>query len=510
MSNSRINNIWNIPGGVHPASHKALTREQPVRFAGVPDQLIFPLTQYIGPPAEPIVAIGQTVLKGQIIAKAKDVISVPIHASTSGRIVAIKDHPIAHPSGMSAPCIVIQSDGLDQWIEHRGIDDHHTLNPSALLRTIGELGISGMGGAGFPTEVKLSIRAAQHVETLIINGAECEPYITADERLMRECSTEVIQGIGILNHILQPSKRTIIGVEDDKPQAIAALRTAAQGTPIEVVSFPTKYPSGGEKQIIQILTGKEVPSPGLPIDIGIICQNIGTAIAIYRAVCHGKPLISRIVTVTGHACQQPSNLEVLIGTPVDYLLENCQFQEDQCERLIMGGPMMGFTLNHTHVPVLKTTNCLLAASKQAMPPPPPAQPCIRCGLCAEACPASLLPQQLYWFARGKAYDKLEEHRLIDCIECGACSYVCPSHIPLVQYYRASKATIRKQKHEHTAAEHAKMRFEARQARLEQEAAEKRARREARQRAATDAKKRDIVQAAVARTQAKKNHQPNLS
>ena len=289
------------------------------------------------------------------------------------------------------------------------------------------------------------------------------------------------------------------------------MQKAAEGTGNEIVSFPTKYPSGGEKQLIQILTGREVPSGGLPADIGVVCQNVGTAWAIYRAVSFGEPLISRITTVTGNAVAHPRNYEVLIGTPVQYLLDQSGFDKEQCIRLIMGGPMMGYTLQDTAVPVVKTSNCVLAPTVDELPPPPPAQACIRCGMCAEACPVSLLPQQMYWFSRAQEHDKLEEHNLFDCIECGACSYACPSNIPLVQYYRASKAEIRQAEQDKIKSERSKERFDARQARIEREAAEKEAKRKARQEAAkakTSAAtkgddKTDLIQAAIERSKAKK-------
>jgi len=364
-----------------------------------------------------------------------------------------------------------------------------------------------MGGAGFPSAVKLSVRGEQTVETLIINGTECEPYITSDDCLMRERADEIIAGIEILRYLINPMKETLIGIEDNKPEAIAALNRAAEGTTINVVSFPTKYPSGGEKQLIQILTGKEVPAGGLPGDVGIVCQNIGTTVAIYRAIAHGEPLISRITTVTGNACDHNTNYEVLLGTPVSYLLDHSGFHQKKCSRLIMGGPMMGFTLENSNVPIVKTSNCILAPTVDELPPPTPAQACIRCGMCAEVCPASLLPQQLYWFSRGKEYEKLEDHNLMDCIECGACSYACPSNIPLVQYYRASKADIREQKQDAIKAEQSKMRFEARQERLDRQEAEKEAKRKARKLAAEerarDNNNPDPIQAAIDRAKAKK-------
>ncbi len=475
--------IWDIHGGVHPPENKIQSLGRGIESAGIPPQLIHPLSQHIGAPAAPIVEVGQRVLKGQMIAEAKGFVSVPIHAASSGTVSAIESREIPHPSGLNAPCIVIDTDGKDEWIEHEGVADYQALDKSTLLSIIRHAGIAGMGGAGFPSAVKLSTREDAKIDTLIINGTECEPYITADDILMRERADQIIAGVKVLQHLIQPSEQTLIGVEDNKEEGIVALRAAAEGSSIEVVVFPTKYPSGGEKQLIQILTGREVPSGGLPADVGIVCQNIGTCVAIHRAISLGEPLISRITTVTGEACSKPGNFEVLLGTPVDYLLTLGGFNKDHCSRLVMGGPMMGFTLHDSSVPVVKTTNCLLAPTKKELPPPPPAQACIRCGLCAEACPASLLPQQMYWFARGKEYEKLEEHNLFDCIECGACSYACPSNIPLVQYYRASKSEIRKQQQEKVKSEHAKARFEARQERIEREEAEKEARRKARQEAA---------------------------
>ena len=503
--------IWDIHGGIHPPENKLQSNQQAICSAGIPEQLVLPLSQHIGAPANPVVQVGDKVLKGQMIAEAKGVVSVPVHASSSGEVIAIEHRIIPHPSGMTAPCIVIKTDGKDEWVEHAGVEDYTALEKAQLVAMVRNAGIAGMGGAGFPAAVKLNTRADQAIETLIINGTECEPYITADDRLMQERADEIIAGTSILSYIINPKDSVLIGVEDNKPEAITALQKAAEGTNIEIVSFPTKYPSGGEKQLIQILTGKEVPSGGLPAQVGIVCQNIGTTVAIYRAIQHGEPLISRVTTITGFACEQQKNLDVLLGTPIQNLLDQCGFNDSDCPRLIMGGPMMGFSLESTQVPVVKTTNCILAPNTEEIPSPPPAQACIRCGMCAEACPASLLPQQLYWFARGKEYDKLKTHNLMDCIECGACSYACPSNIPLVQYYRASKADIRQQDIDAVKAEQSKARFEARQERIERMEAEKIAKREARK-AAAQAKaasagsndaKGDAVQAAIERAKAKK-------
>jgi len=508
-----IRKVWDIHGGIHPAENKQQSLQSPIQAAGIPPQLILPLAQHIGAPASPIISVGDRVLKGQMIAEAKGFVSAPVHAPTSGTVSAIESRLIPHPSGMSGACIVIDTDGQDEWLKHSGVEDFRSLSKMELIDRVRQAGIAGMGGAGFPSAVKLSTRDDKPIETLILNGTECEPYITADDILMRERAAEIIAGAEILRHLIKPSKETLIGVEDNKPEGIAALQKAAEGTGIEIVPFPTKYPSGGEKQLIQILTGKEVPAGGLPADIGIVCQNIGTATAIYRAICFGEPLISRITTITGEACSQPRNYEVLLGTPVQFLLDQSGFKKDDCIRLVMGGPMMGYTLQDTAVPIVKTSNCVLAPSVAELPPPPPAQACIRCGMCAEACPVSLLPQQMYWFARAQEHEKLEDHQLFDCIECGACSYVCPSNIPLVQYYRASKAEIRQAQQDKIKAERSKERFEARTARLEQEEAEKEAKRAARLQAAKDkaaaavsnpdSSKTDLIQAAIERSKAKK-------
>ncbi|MEZ5504159.1 MAG: electron transport complex subunit RsxC, partial [Halioglobus sp.] len=427
-------------GGIHPPENKHQSVRTPIAYAGIPPELTLPLSQHIGAPARPVVAVGDRVLKGQMVAAAAGFVSVPVHAPTSGTVSAIEDRLIAHPSGYRAPCIVIATDGRDEWIAHHGTPDYTALDKADLINLIRDAGIAGMGGAGFPSAVKLSVQPGTHIETLILNGTECEPYITADDILMRERADQIVAGAKILRHIIAPDE-TLVGVEDNKPEGLAALRAAAEGTGIEIVEFPTKYPSGGEKQLIEILTGKQVPSGGLPSQVGVVCQNIGTTVAIYDAVVHGRPLISRITTVTGDSVREPQNFEVLIGTPMRYLLAKAGYQPDHNKRLIMGGPMMGFTVPDPDVPIVKTTNCLLAPTESELPTPPPPQACIRCGMCAEACPVSLLPQQMFWFAQGKEFEKLEKHNLFDCIECGACSYACPSNIPLVQYYRAAKAEI---------------------------------------------------------------------
>lgn len=469
---------YDFPGGVHPAEHKTVSNRTPIAPGPRPAQLVLPLNMHLGAPARPIVAMGDRVLKGQMLAEPAGTVSAALHAPTSGTVVALGPRPIQHPSGMDALCIVLEPDGEDRWAERRPVTDHTRLGPGKLIALLRDAGVAGLGGAGFPTSVKVNLSDHQRVDQLIINAVECEPYITADDRLMRERADEIVLGIQILQYLLNPHD-TLIGIEDNKAEAIAALGAACAGSDMEIRVVPTKYPSGGEKQLIQLLTGKEVPSGSIPAQCGVVCQNVGTAWAVKRAVYDGEPLLSRITTVTGDAVARPGNYEVWLGTPVTDLLHHAGVDKARLGRLVMGGPMMGFTLHDPSVPVIKTSNCVIAASVEELPEPPPEQACIRCGACAEVCPANLLPQQLYWYAKTDDFERARHHNLMDCIECGACAYVCPSHIPLVQYYRYAKGEIRTQTAEQIKADRARERFEARQARLEREQAEKEARRRAR-------------------------------
>ena len=482
-----MNKTWVTPGGVHPPENKHQSVTQSIGQLPMPETLVIPLSQHIGAAAIPCVEIGQSVLKGQIIAKPVGMVSIPMHAPTSGTVSAIEHRPIAHSSGMLAPCIEITTDGADTWIEHEGISDYEHISPRKLLEMVGNAGISGMGGAGFPSAVKLNPGRQRPIDTLIVNATECEPYITADDSAIRERAAEIVEGIKILSAILDHPHHIMIGIEDNKPEAIEALAPHVEGTGISVVVFPTKYPSGGEKQLIYILTGKELPSGKLPADLGMVCINIGTTYAIKRAIIDGEPLVSRVTTVTGDAVGIQRNYDTLIGTPVSHMLAHNEYNEQAGGRVVMGGPMMGFTLPSAEVPIIKTTNCILAPSYQEIPDDEPAQPCIRCGMCAEACPASLLPQQLFWYAQAEDHERLEAHNLFDCIECGACSYVCPSNIPLVQYYRAAKGEIRHARDEKVKSDHARERFEFHKERIEQAEREKEEKRAARREAALKAK-----------------------
>lgn len=494
-----MSKIFAFHGGIHPPENKKQSTRSPIRLAPVPEQLTIPIQQHIGAPAKPCVQVGEHVLKGQLIAEAQGRISVSIHASSSGTITDISPKAVPHPSGLEAPCISIKTDGQDQWIPHQGLDDYRSLPHMELIDYIRNHGIAGMGGAGFPTDVKLHLGDDHIVNTLIINAAECEPYITADDMLIRERAEQVVGGIEIINYLLNPT-HILIGIEDNKAHAIRVLEDALRHTElnIDIVVVPTKYPSGGEKQLVRLLTGVEVPSGRIPADVGIVCQNIGTVAAINQAVHQGTPLISRIVTITGGAVSKPQNLEALIGTPINDLLEAAQVNHNALSRLVMGGPMMGFTIENDAIPLIKTSNCIIAAVKEEMPPAPPSQACIRCGLCEQACPAELLPQQLFWFSKSREFDKAKHHNLFDCIECGACSYVCPSNIPLVQYYRFAKNEIRAEEAEQRKSDQARQRFEARQARLEQAILDKEIRRKERaeQAAKTQAAKKATSETAA--------------
>ena len=475
-----MSRIWSFHGGIHPPENKRQSQQRPLESIPLPPQLIVPLQQHIGAPAAPIVEIGDRVLKGQVIAEPTGHVSAYLHAPTSGTILDIGSYPVPHPSGMTGLCIVIEPDGQEQWIEHQGIDNVAELSNAELAKVIRRAGIAGMGGAGFPTAVKLHLSEDHIVNTLILNAVECEPYITADDTLMREYADRIIGGIEIAAQLIRPT-HCLIGIEDNKPEAAMSLSRAARHSDldIEVVVVPTKYPSGGEKQLIKLLTGVEVPSGRIPADIGIVVQNVGTMAAVYQAVKHGEPLISRITTLTGEALSRPGNVEVLIGTPIDWLMSHAGVDKTRLKRLVMGGPMMGYSLNSGKIPVIKTSNCVIAATAEEFPEPPPAQNCIRCGQCEQVCPAELLPQQLHWFAKGKEFDKALNHNLMDCIECGACAYVCPSNIPLVQYYRFAKGEIRREQFDKRNAEQSRIRFEARQQRLEREVQLKAERRKAR-------------------------------
>ncbi|WP_434640772.1 electron transport complex subunit RsxC [Klebsiella sp. I138] len=464
----RKDKVWDFNGGIHPPEMKSQSNGTPLRQVSLPQQLVIPLKQHIGAEGELCVQPGDRVLRGQPLTRGWGRM-LPVHAPTSGVVSAIAPHSTAHPSALAEMSVIIDADGEDRWIERDGWSDYQNKTREELIERIHQFGVAGLGGAGFPTGAKLR-GGGDKIETLIINAAECEPYITADDRLMQDCAAQIIAGIRILAHILQP-RQVLIGIEDNKPQAISMLRAVlSDAHGIELRVIPTKYPSGGAKQLTQILTGKQVPHGGRSSDIGILMQNVGTAYAVKRAVIDGEPLTERVVTLTGEAVSRPGNVWARLGTPVRHLLEDAGFCPSAEQMVIMGGPLMGFTLPWLDVPVVKITNCLLAPSASEMGEAEEEKGCIRCSACADACPADLLPQQLYWFSKGQQHDKATAHNLADCIECGACAWVCPSNIPLVQYFRQEKAEIDAIRQEEKRAAEAKARFEARQARLEREKA----------------------------------------
>jgi len=468
--NSR--HLWHFHGGLKLPSNKAVSTIKPITRALLPKRLVIPVQQHIGEAGKLLVKVGDSVLKGQVLAQASSYVSASIHAPSSGKVVEIEELPVPHPSGLSALSVVIETDGEDKWIELSPLHHPNTKSPTELRQLIRQAGIVGLGGAAFPTAVKVNTGPHAEIDTLIINGAECEPSISCDDMLMRHYASEVISGCGLIQYIVS-AKHCLIAIEDNKPEAIAALRaviTEKALHTIEVVVVPTIYPTGGEKQLIKVLSNKEVPSDGFPSDIGVLVQNVGTAVAIHKAICLGEPLISRIVTITGEGVQQAHNMEVLIGTPMSELIEQSGGYHDDAAKLIMGGPMMGFTLQTDHLPVTKACNCLLVSN--AAEQTADAMPCIRCGACATVCPAQLLPQQLYWHASSKNFDLVQEYHLFDCIECGCCNHVCPSQIPLVQYYRFAKTEIWNQERDRIKSDHARIRHEFRQQRLDREKKER--------------------------------------
>ena len=463
-------------GIVHTHQYK-YTAGQAIVACPLPKLLIHPVKQHIGDPCEPVVEVGERVLKGQMIARAQGYISVPIHASTSGIVESIAEHTIPHPSGLGLTSIFIRPDGLDEADESlHPLPNYRSVDAAELRERIRNAGIAGLGGAVFPTFVKLVKDQNNPIETVILNGIECEPWLTCDHQLMLEKAHEIISGMDVILHVVGAEKG-IIAIEDNKPDAAEVMRKALQDMGldayIQVQVLPTRYPQGGEKQLIQALTGKEVPAGQLPMHIGLLSVNVGTSKAVYDAVCLGEPLTERVVTVSGDAVPKPSNMLVRLGTSTHFLLEQCGVSSFDDIKVMHGGPMMGELLGQDDVPVVKASNGILAMQKRTIMRAHFAEePCIRCGDCGDVCPAGLMPNLLASYCKENQFERAEDYNLFDCIECGACSYVCPAHIPLVHYFRYGKGQVAQIQREKAFAEASRMRSEKREARLAKEQAEK--------------------------------------
>ncbi len=497
-------------GGLKLIGHKAESTRHPPKDAGLPEQIILPLKQHMGAHNQPLVRPGDRVLAGQMIANNAHERSVAVHASTSGTVRGIDMCPVAHPSGQADFCIVIDVDGKDEWLEPDSLAA--TDDAEAMIDSIRAAGIAGLGGAVFPTADKIAAARRKSIHTLIINGIECEPYISCDDTLMRYHAAEIVRGIELLQQILSP-RLTLVAIEDNKPEACDAMAEAMQQAKLansEMVVIPTIYPSGGEKQLLQVLTGLEVPEKEYLVDIGYLCQNVGTCVAIADAIDRGQPLVSRMISVSGDNVASPNNWQVRLGTPVQHLIEQSGGLLETSEpHIIMGGPMMGFELSSARVPVVKASNNFLVMRDQSIPHHSEEHDeCVRCGQCAEVCPVKLLPQQLYWHSRAQSWEKTVEYKLFDCIECGCCSAVCPSNIPLVQYYRTAKSEIIEARKKTAKSDRARERFEFREKRLllkkQQDEERRRQKREALKKKQSGEKSgEDPVAAALARVQAKK-------
>jgi electron transport complex protein RnfC len=502
--------LHHFHGGLRLRHNKKISCETPVEKAALTSRYYVPLLQHAGQEAEPLVTEGQRVLKGDPLGCFEHLGSGYIHAPTSGTVAAIARHPNSHPSGQDGRCIIIKPDGLDQWCTLDPLTDWVSSDPDDLINIIRQMGIVGLGGAVFPTGFKVNEASQRSIHTLVLNGSECEPYISCDEMLMREQPDSIVLGARILQKAIG-AERTVIAIEDQMGVVNTALAAAVKRSgsdEIDIVKVTTIYPEGGEKQLIKVLTGLEVPSGGRPTDLGILCQNVATATAVARAVTEGKPLIERIVTVTGNGVRRPRNLVAQIGMPISNLIDQCGGYGNGAARLVLGGPMMGYALSSDSNPVIKAANCILVLTEDDIRPPQPEMPCIRCGECARVCPALLLPQSLNGSIRNGLWDETEDLGLTYCIECGCCDFVCPSHIPLVEWFRFGKSSLHALSREREQADAARERFEAREARLVQVKREGKQRIEQKKKALRDGRdKQEKIAAAIERARARQDKNP---
>jgi H+/Na+-translocating ferredoxin:NAD+ oxidoreductase subunit C len=434
--------LFKIRGGVHPRERKDLSAHKAIEQIPLPSLLRIPLQQHIGASSVAIVDKDDEVKKGQLLAVTRGMVSASVHAPTSGRIIAIGRFVAPHASGLPGQTITMRPDGKDEWADLLSPLDPFEMTPEDIAKRVAACGIVGMGGATFPSAVKLNLRNRNKLETLVINGAECEPYLTCDDRLMRERANEVIDGVRIMRHALGVEK-AIIAIEANKPEALAALRQVCwlHAFPdVEIVKVPTQYPMGSEKHLVQTLIGKETPARALTADIGIVVHNVATAYAVQQAVRFGRPLISRILTVSGSVIKRTGNFEVPIGTPISHIIDHCGGLIGKPVRMLLGGPMMGQPITSTRAPIVKGSNGILALGELEMPSHQ-AMPCIRCTSCVSACPCGLTPFDMAARIKKEELDGAVQIGLLDCIACGSCAWVCPANIPLVQYFNYAKGSL---------------------------------------------------------------------
>ncbi|MHC8286932.1 electron transport complex subunit RsxC [Pseudomonas sp. XS1P51] len=462
-------NFARIRGGIHPSPNKERSTLLPIGEVPLPQHLYLPLRQHAGAECLPLVQVGDLVLKGQLLASSPSELSAPVHAPSSGRIVEIGPINAPHPSGLVTNGIVIECDGEDRWVKLDVPADPFDEDPTVLADRVAAAGIVGLGGAIFPAAVKLKQGAKHEIKTVLINGSECEPYLTTDDMLMRERADAIVEGARLVQHILR-AYNIVIAIEDNKPEALAAMREASKTHgAIEVVAIPALYPMGSAKQLIQEITGREVPAEGRSTSVGVLVHNVGTVYAIQQALRFGRPLISRVVTVAGGCVATPRNLEIRIGTPVQTLLDACGGLTHEPQRLLLGGPMMGALLPSSQVPVIKGATGVLALDRHEVPHDE-AEPCIRCARCVDACPMGLMPLEMAAHTRVDDFERANDFGLRDCILCGCCSYVCPSHIPLVQYFQYAMGKHDEQRNATRKNDYIKQATDARAQRLAEEAA----------------------------------------